>query len=116
VSFHVATAWLEPEALATRTAKVCEPSASPVRVSGDLQATAILLSREHVVVVAPEDVQVIVAVVPDVVAGGSPVSVTVGATMVSGAAEARPTTAPATMRAIVEEMRRRNDMRINSER
>ena len=65
---------------------------------------------------APEDVQVIVAEVPDVMAGGSAVSVTVGATVASGAAEARPTTAPATMRAIAEEMRRRNDMRIDSKR
>ena len=116
VFVQVATTWLEPAVLATRTAKVCEPSESPVSVSGEVQATAALPSREHVVVVAPEDVQAIVAEVPDVVAGGSAVSVTVGATVVSGAAEARPTTAPATMRAIAEEMRRRKDMRIVSKR
>ena len=117
VFVHEAKAWLEPAVLATRTLKVCEPSESPVRVTGDVQATAVVLSREHVVVVAPEDVQLMVAEVADVVAGGCAVSVTVGATVASGAADAKPATAPARSRsATVEEMRRRNDMRINSER
>jgi hypothetical protein len=117
VFVHVANAWLEPAVLATRTLKVCEPSESPVSVKGDVQVNAAVLSREHVVVVAPEDVQLMVTDVADVLAGGCAVSVTVGATVTSGAAEAKPATTPARSRsATVEEMRRREDMGINSER
>ena len=117
VIVHKARAWFEPAVLATRMLKACEPSESPVSVTGDVQATAVVLSVEHVVVVAPEDVQLMVAEVADVLAGGCAVSVTVGTTVVSGAADAKPATAPAKSRsATVDETRRREDMGINSER
>ncbi len=80
VIVHEARAWFEPAVLATRMLKACEPSESPVSVTGDVQATAVVLSVEHVVVVAPEDVQLMVAEVADVLAGGCAVSVTVGTT------------------------------------
>ena len=76
-----------------------------------------MLSREHVVVVAPEDVQLMVTEVADVLAGGCAVSVTVGAAVAHRAADAKPATTPAKSRsATVNEMRRREDMAINSER
>jgi hypothetical protein len=80
VTVHEAKAWLEPAVLATRTLKVCEPSETPVRLTGEVQATAVVLSREHVVVVAPEEVHAIVAIVADVDVGGCEVRVTVGTT------------------------------------
>jgi hypothetical protein len=117
VFVHEANAWLEPAVLATRMLKVCAPSESPVSVTGEAQATAVVLSREHVVVVAPEDVQLMVTEVADVLAGGCAVSVTVGATVARRAADAKPATTPARSRsATVKGMRRREDMAINSKR
>jgi hypothetical protein len=76
---QVARAWAEPALFTTRTASVWLAAESPVSVSGDEHANAGgVLSRAHVVDVAPCDVQLIVADVEDVGEAGCDVIETVG--------------------------------------